>query len=55
MNQTCQHPYFRLSVASCDLCINGISRVIDVSRYFDKGYILEERNLVHKMKIMKIK
>lgn len=55
MNQTCQHPYFKQLVASCDLCINGISRVIDVSRYFDKGCILEERNLVCKMNIIKIK
>lgn len=55
MNQTYQHLYFRLPVASYDLYINGISRVIDVSRYFDKEYILEEKDLVYKMKIMKIK
>ena len=38
-----------------DLCIISISRAIYVSRYFHKGYILEERNLVSKVKIMKIK
>lgn len=45
MNQTCQPPYFRLQVASYDLRINGTSKVIYVSRYFDKGDILEEKKL----------
>lgn len=56
MNQTCQPPYFRLQVASYDLRINVTSKVIYVSRYFDKGDILEEKKIKFlKMKIMKIK
>lgn len=44
MNPIRQHPYFKQYLPVCDLCTNGILRVLYVSRHF-KGYLKEYFNI----------